>query len=126
MVPMDPILIEQVLTNLLENVFFHAQATKVRMNLRTEGDLAVFEITDDGVGVPVKKLPVLFDAAASQTGVSDGSRGMGIGLSVCKAIILAHGGEIEAENQPEGGACFRFRLPMKEDYYESHDDRSDH
>lgn len=125
MAPMDPILIEQVITNLLENVAYHAQATKVRMNFRAEGDFAVIEISDDGVGVPAKKLPVLFDVTASQTGVSDGSRGMGIGLSVCKAIILAHGGEIEAENQPEGGACFRFRLPIKEEHYESHDDRSD-
>ncbi|MGN0802870.1 MAG: ATP-binding protein, partial [Candidatus Faecivicinus sp.] len=61
----------------------------------------------------------------SRSGVSDGSRSMGIGLSVCKAIILAHGGGIEAENLPEGGACFRFRLPMKEEHYESNDDHSD-
>ena len=125
MIPMDPILIEQVITNLLENVVYHAQATKVRMNLKTEGGFAVIEVTDDGVGIPSRKLPALFEVGASQTGVSDGSRGMGIGLSVCKAIILAHGGTIEAENQPEGGACFRFRLPMKEDQYESHDDHSD-
>lgn len=126
MAPMDPILIEQVLTNLMENVVYHAKATRIRMNLRTEGTDAVFEVVDDGVGIPPKRLADIFGAAVSQsTGVSDGARGMGIGLSVCKAIILAHGGDIEAENNPEGGACFRFRLPMKEERYESHDDHSD-
>ena len=122
---MDPILIEQVITNLLENVVYHAQAAKVRLNLRKENHHAVFEIMDDGVGIPQKKMPTLFEMTASQTGVSDGTRGMGIGLSVCKAIILAHGGKIEAENNPEGGACFRFYLPMKEEHHEFHDDHSD-
>ena len=125
MAPMDPILIEQVITNLLENVVYHAHATKIRLNLKAEGGFAEFEIIDDGVGIPPKKLPILFDVTASQTGVSDGARGMGIGLSVCKAIILAHSGTIEAENNPEGGACFRFRLPMKEEKHEFHDDHSD-
>jgi len=125
MIPMDPILIEQVITNLLENAAYHAQAQKVCMSLAVKGDFAVIEVADDGVGVPAKKLATLFEVTASQSGVSDSSRGMGIGLSVCKAIILAHGGDIEAENQPEGGACFRFRLPMKEVEYESYDDHTD-
>lgn len=125
MVPMDPILIEQVLTNLLENVVYHANAGRIRMNLRTEDGSAVFEVCDDGDGIPNRKLPTLFETAVSQSAVSDGSRGMGIGLSVCKAIIVAHGGNIEAENQPGGGACFRFRLPMKEEHHESSDDHTD-
>ena len=124
-VPMDPLLIEQVLTNLLENVAYHANATRIRVNLKSEGANAVFEVIDDGVGIPPKQLPTIFDVTVSNSAVSDGNRGMGIGLSVCKAIILAHGGKIEVENQPEGGACFRFRLPMKEEYNESSYDRSD-
>lgn len=126
MVPMDPILIEQVLTNLMENVVYHAKATKIRLNLQTAGNSAVFEVIDDGVGITPKKLNDIFDATVNQqSGVSDSARGMGIGLSVCKAIILAHGGTIEAENQSEGGACFRFCLPMKEERHESYDDHSD-
>lgn len=125
MAPMDPILIEQVLTNLLENVAYHARATRIRMNLRVERDFAVFEVADDGVGIPPKQLGTIFDSIGSRSGVSDSSRSMGIGLSVCRAIILAHGGGIEAENLPEGGACFRFRLPMKEGHNESNDDHSD-
>lgn len=125
MVPMDPILIEQVLTNLLENVVYHAGlVTKIQIRLQTEGNMAVFEVSDDGVGIPDKQLTSIFDVTASHTGVADGSRCMGIGLSVCRAIICAHGGDIEAENNPRGGARFRFYLPMKEDKHESADDRS--
>jgi len=126
MVPMDPILIEQVLTNLLENVVYHAEtATRIRLRLWQEGESALFEVSDDGVGIPPKKLATIFDAAVSHGGMYDGSRSMGIGLSVCKAIILAHSGGIAAENNPTGGAAFRFRLPMKEERYESSDNHSD-
>lgn len=125
MVPMDAILIEQVLTNLLENAAFHARASRILVTLRREKDWAVFEVADDGEGIPAKRLPALFEAGVSAETVSDGNRGMGIGLSVCKAIIMAHGGMIEAENRPDGGALFRFRLPMKEEQHESTDDHSD-
>lgn len=125
MVPMDPILIGQVLTNLLENVVYHAKtATRIQLSLRQEGDCAVFEVADDGVGIPPKRLADLFDPTVSSGGVSDGSRSMGIGLSVCRAILLAHGGDIEATNQSGGGACFRFRLPMKEGQNASIDDHT--
>ena len=124
MVPMDPILIEQVLTNLLENVARHARATEVRVSLRAVRDQAVFEVADNGVGLPPKQIRSIFDTIPGR-GVSDGSRSMGIGLSVCRAIILAHGGAIEAENLPEGGACFRFCLPLKEEHYEFNDDHTD-
>ena len=122
LVPMDPILIEQVLGNLMENAVLHAQtATRIQVRLTQEGDSAVFEVSDDGVGVEPKRLKEIFDAVST----SDDGRGMGIGLSVCKAIILAHGGDIEASNRAGGGACFRFRLPMKEENHESDDYATD-
>ena len=118
MVPMDPILIEQVIANLLENAAIHAlNATKVRVNLREESDFAVFEISDNGIGLQKKHPDDVFDSTVSHA--SDSKRNMGIGLSVCKAIILAHGGTISARNNRDGGACFRFSLPLKE---ENHDD----
>ncbi len=118
MAPMDPILIEQVIANLLENAAIHAlNATKVRVNLRREGDFAVFEICDNGVGLQKKHPDDVFDSTVSHA--SDSKRNMGIGLSVCKAIILAHGGTIFAKNNRDGGACFCFSLPLKE---EDHDD----
>lgn len=127
MVPMDPILIEQVLTNLMENVVYHAQtATKIVLSLHRKQDFAVFEVEDNGVGISPKKLEMIFEPGVSQGDISDGGRGMGIGLSVCKAILLAHGGKIAACNRQEGGASFCFFLPLEEERHESHDDAADH
>lgn len=118
MVPMDPILIRQVLSNLLENAAFHAEgAENVRVTLRVEGDEAVFEVSDDGAGIPEAKLKTLFDPSAAQPSDSaaHSRNNMGIGLSVCRTIVMAHGGTLSARNLKGGGACFRFTLPMKEE-----------
>ena len=117
MVPMDAILIRQVLSNLLENAAFHAEGAKnVRVTLRAEGDMAVFEVCDDGAGIPEARLKTLFDPSAASPGDSAHSRNnMGIGLSVCRTIVMAHGGALSARNRDGGGACFRFTLPMKEE-----------
>jgi len=125
-VPMDAILIEQVLTNLLENVVYHAKsATQICLTLQRCGNDAVFEIADNGVGIQPNKIETLFVAAGSATERPDSSKSMGIGLSVCNAIIQAHGGKITAGNRPEGGAVFRFTLPAKEDLNESSNNYSD-
>ena len=118
MAPMDPILIRQVLSNLLENAAFHAEgAENVRVTLRVEGDEAVFEVSDDGAGIPEAKLKTLFDPSAAQPSDSaaHSRNNMGIGLSVCRTIVMAHGGTLSARNLKGGRACFRFTLPMKEE-----------
>ena len=118
MVPMDAILIGQVLSNLLENAALHADgAEHVRICLRVEGDEAVFEVSDDGEGIPEARLKTLFDPFAAQPSDSaaHSRNNMGIGLSVCRTIVMAHGGTLSARNLPGGGACFRFTLPMKEE-----------
>jgi len=111
-IPMDAILIEQVLVNLLENAVIHAQGfTKIELRVRIENSKAVFEIEDDGCGIPEEKLLKLFDGyLESEEKVADGKKkNAGIGLSVCATIIKAHGGTITAENTPNG-AIFRFAL----------------
>ena len=113
LVPMDSILIEQVLSNLLENAAIHAHgATHVRIRLSAIDNQAVFEVSDDGAGIPKKRLNSIFDSAGSRA--SDCGRNMGIGLSVCRAIILAHVGDICAGNRFPNGAYFRFHLPILE------------
>jgi len=117
LVPMDPILIEQVITNLLENAAYHARnATRVTVRLTRQHDNAVFEISDDGEGISPDRLPTLFSALSP---AGDSGRSMGIGLSVCYTIIAAHNGTMTAENQSHGGALLRFTLPLKEDTHES-------
>lgn len=117
MVPMDAVLIEQVLLNLMENAANHGDnADRIWIALTRAQDTAVFSVRDNGCGLVPSALPRLFDGTKSAAGAQgDRKRNMGIGLSVCQTIIKAHGGSIEAENAPEGGAVFRFRLPLEEE-----------
>src|SRR5699024_8543067 len=97
-VPMDAVLIEQVLINLLENAVQHAAGMqKLELKVRCEGDRAVFAVEDDGCGIPREKIGELFNGRMDG---ADGHKNMGIGLSVCATIIKAHGGAITAENRP--------------------------
>lgn len=120
MIPMDAVLIEQVLFNLMENVVDHGgTADRIQVALTREERYAVFTVQDNGCGIEPSRLDKIFDGYSSAAGeAGDRKRNMGIGLSVCRTIIKAHGGTIEAENVPEGGARFRFRLPLEEEYYE--------
>lgn len=118
-IPMDAILIQQVLMNIMENAIMHAEGmTELEVAVRVEEDKAIFEIMDNGCGIPEDRIPNLFTGYLDRdTGVpTDGSRNnMGIGLSVCSTIIKAHGGIIYANNRPEGGALFGFSLDLEDD-----------
>lgn len=115
MVPMDPLLIEQVLVNLMENAVIHGGTSRIDVTLSQQGGNAVFTVADNGRGIPLHLLNKLFDGAARSDRSSDGKRSMGIGLSVCRTVVLAHGGTIRGENKKDGGACFTVTLPMKGD-----------
>lgn len=114
LVPMDATLIEQVIINLLENAIKHCdKGTLIELNVKKSVDSAVFEVIDNGEGISAQDLPNIFDGYSSgKNKSSDSSRGMGIGLSICRSIIKAHKGHIEAKNKAEGGAIFSFVLPL--------------
>lgn len=118
LVPMDAMLIEQVLINLLDNAAIHGRnTTKVEIESRTVDGCAVISLTDNGGGIPKEILIRLFDGSLQLGGGSgDRSRSMGIGLSVCRTIVEAHDGSICAENT-DTGARFAFRLPLEEGDY---------
>lgn len=115
-VPMDGTLIEQVLINLLENAIKHSPDNSIiDVVVKKEGHEAAFEVIDNGVGIAQQNLPHVFDGyLLSEKRSPDSSRGMGIGLTICMSIIKAHHGGMEAVNKPEGGAVFRFVLPLEE------------
>ncbi len=121
MVSADAILIEQVLINLLENAVQHAKGM-MRLLLRVyiEQDNAIFEVTDDGCGIEKEALKNIFSGYSSPKEVPADSHKhcMGIGLSVCDAIIRAHGGTISACRIKPHGMTFRFNLETEEDLYE--------
>ena len=117
-IPMDSLLIEQVLLNLLENAVFHAKGmTKLTLSVSLVGDKAVFEVSDNGCGISENTLQKIFTGTYEKSAAPvDGTRSnMGIGLSVCAAIVKAHNSEITAENKSGGGAVFRFALEREVD-----------
>lgn len=116
-IPMDAILIEQVIINILENAVQHAKGmTTLSLQVSILDNRAVFEIKDNGCGINPKYLETLFTGYyTSENDVADGQKkNAGIGLSVCSSIIKAHGGTISAENINTGGAVFRFELDTEE------------
>ena len=115
-IPMDPVLIEQVLMNLLENAVFHAQGMRsLWLRVKIQNRHAVFSVEDDGCGISEERMAHLFTGLLGSEAPADSTRSnMGIGLSVCKTIIKAHGGELKAGNRPGGGAVFSFALEMEE------------
>lgn len=119
-IPMDAILIEQVLINLLENAIIHAQSTKpILCYVENGAKFVTFHVKDFGVGIDPERLRNIFDGNSYIGNYeSDSNKGMGIGLSICKTIITAHNGSINAQNHSQG-AEFYFTLPKEEVAYES-------
>ena len=117
LVPMDAMLIEQVIFNLMDNARTHGRSTaNILLYARREADCVVIGVEDDGVGIAPETLSHLFDGSLqlSGHGAADTTRCMGIGLSVCRSIVEAHGGHIRAENLPQGGALFEFTLSLED------------
>ncbi len=116
-VPMDAMLIEQVINNLLENAHFHSGSEKpIELKVCTDNKTLYITIKDHGKGIDPKRLSTLFDGGGVNTNESgDSHKGMGIGLSICKTIINAHGGTILAANHADG-AMFTFTLPDWKEY----------
>lgn len=108
----DAVLMERVLGNLLENASKYAPpGTPIHIGARIEGDEASVTVSNAGTGFPPDKLHQvfnLFERGAQESNVP----GVGLGLAICRAIVEAHGGRIEALNPAEGGAAVRFTLPL--------------
>lgn len=95
-IDMDPVLIEQVLMNLLENAVKHAKnMSRLQLHIAEQMEDILFQVMDDGIGFSNKDV--------------------GIGLSVCETIVKAHGGELLIGNRPEGGAVVSFALKKGEE-----------
>ncbi len=115
-IPVDALLIEQVLTNLLENAMLHGKTTsEIIITLFGKDGMACIHVEDNGQGIPSETLRHLFDAAAHRAQRGDTKRNMGIGLSVCQTVVQAHNGKISGSNRPDGGAIFTIELPMDDE-----------
>jgi two-component system, OmpR family, sensor histidine kinase KdpD len=110
LVPVDPVLMELVFVNLIENAVRHAPDAPLDISARERMDVLEISVADRGPGIKPEDLDRVFEKFYR----ASAAPGAGLGLAISKAVVEAHGGAIRAENRPGGGAVFRLTLPRKE------------
>lgn len=112
LVPMDPNLIVQVLLNLLDNANKYSPSpAEVDITVAELPSCIRITVADQGKGMTEEELSMLFEPLPPHAG--DSTHGMGLGLSICKSIMTAHGGTIEGRNRQPKGAVFTITLPKE-------------
>jgi signal transduction histidine kinase len=104
----------QILDNLISNAIKYSPTGEpIRVSIQAEGNLAKVSVVDHGMGIPAEHLSRVFDRFYRVGGSADAAAGQGLGLSICKEIVTAHGGKIWAESAGTGrGSTFSFTLPL--------------
>ena len=112
LVPVDAVLMEQVFVNLLENAIKYTPAgSPIDVSASSDGAFVRVSVADRGPGIPAGEEDRIFEKFYRSAGAPPGG-GVGLGLTICRGIVAAHGGKIWAENRPGGGAVFQFTLPL--------------
>jgi len=116
MIEVDPIRVEQILTNLLSNALRHTPVGgQILIHCQRSASQARVQIWDSGGGIPENALPRIFDRFyRADKSRSREEGGTGLGLAIARQLTEAHGGTLSAENHPQGGALFTLHLPLKE------------
>jgi heavy metal sensor kinase len=107
--------LQQVVVNLIANAIKYTQeGGEVEVSVRRDGDTAVLEVADNGVGISPLALPHVFERFyRADKARSRSSGGAGLGLAIVKAICTAHGAEINVSSQEGRGSCFTVELPSQ-------------
>ena len=113
---MDARLIVQVLINLLDNAIKYTPSdSEITVSAKRDGERVCIGVADNGAGIPDEQKSRIFDRFYTGTGkIADCRRSLGLGLSLCKSIVGAHGGEITISDNVPHGAVFTFTLPIGE------------
>lgn len=112
LVTADPRRVLQVLGNLLSNALkFTPEGGTVNCTAQRDGEFVRFSVIDTGPGIPAEELPRLFDRFYQTRDNDQKRKGLGLGLSICKGLVAAHGGRIWVESMPGVGSAFNFTLP---------------
>jgi two-component system sensor histidine kinase KdpD len=112
-VPIDAVLVEQVLINVLENATkYTPKGSLIELSARQEGSSVIVEVADRGPGIPPEHLEKIFEKFYRLPREREGD-GAGLGLAICRGIVEAHGGKMWASNREGGGAVFRFTIPIE-------------
>jgi C4-dicarboxylate-specific signal transduction histidine kinase len=109
----DPVQLQQVLVNLLVNAMESMKIAapelrEISIHTASQNRMAEVSVVDRGPGIPPDSLSKIFEPFFTTK-----AHGMGVGLSIARTIVQAHGGHLGATNQSGGGAIFRFQMPMK-------------
>jgi two-component system OmpR family sensor kinase len=109
----DPERLMQVLANLLNNAVLYAPDGEIRVRLERVGTGVRVSVRDEGPGIPADALETIFEAGTRLHHKQNGqpATGAGLGLSITRDIVEAHGGSISVENNPDSGATFTILLP---------------
>lgn len=113
----DPLLLEQVFVNLAENAVRHSDAAStIVIDAHREGGKAVICLSDEGDGIPPADIDRVFDAFYRRDSQNSRTRGLGLGLALCRSIVTALGGTIDARSPASGGKGTRMevRLPIRD------------
>lgn len=103
--------IEQVLTNLLSNAFRYGQGSPITISVSHGGGNVYMTVTDEGPGIPKERQKNIFEMFGKDGQGRDG--GIGLGLFVCKEIIVSHGGNIQLKSSAAKGSQFTIQIPLK-------------
>ena len=111
---MDARLISQVIINLVENALkYTPSGSSIEVGAERQGDRVVIRVADDGPGIPDSLKPRVFEMFfTGDRKVADSRRSLGLGLSLCRSIVTAHGGEITLTDNTPSGCVFTFSLPV--------------
>lgn len=110
-IDLDPVRMRQVVSNLVDNAIrVMPGGGSITLSVAADGGGLTITVADDGPGIPQDLLPTVFERFTK----SAGSRGSGLGLSIARAIVTAHGGTIAAESDPAAnrGTTIRISLPL--------------
>ena len=112
----DAKLIVQTIINLVDNAIKYSPAgSNIWVSTRWEDSMAVFTVADDGPGIPDQEKKQIFQMFyTGSTAVADSRRSLGLGLSLCKSIVTAHGGTITVSDNQPVGTVFTFTIPAGE------------
>ncbi|MBV6397485.1 MAG: Adaptive-response sensory-kinase SasA [Anaerolineales bacterium] len=109
----DSVHLGRVIENLFSNAVKYAPGSPLEVTLRQTGDKLLFRLTDHGPGIPEKHLPMIFERFYRVPSDSNASAGTGLGLYICRQIILAHHGKIWAESKLKQGTTFLVELSIR-------------
>jgi signal transduction histidine kinase len=108
----DPMRLDQILTNLLDNAAkYSADGTPISIRIRPEDSGVTVTVEDRGPGIPANELPKLFDRFYQAKRAREKKSGLGLGLYITKGLVEAHGGRTHVTSQPGRGSTFRVWLP---------------